>query len=177
MARYASKRLNGVVVADAQRLPFGDQTFDVVFARAVLHHLPDPKLGAAEIARVLRAGGRCVFLDTHKNVLSRISRELMRGGGHFSEGHKNFSDSEYLEFLRPYFTLSSTEYVGYAAYTLLGFPDILSLYKYFPGKRLWTPLLIWIDEVWERIPLARWLGLCLLVSAKKIDPASRSSDR
>ena len=100
MARYASKRLNGVAVADAQRLPFGDQTFDVVFARAVLHHLPDPNLGAAEIARVLRPGGGCVFFDTHENVLSRIPRKLMLGGKHFSEEHKNFSHSEYLEFLR-----------------------------------------------------------------------------
>ncbi|ROO63309.1 methyltransferase family protein [Micromonospora sp. Llam0] len=38
--------------ADAHRLPFEDNRFDVVVAAEVLEHLPDPERGLAEIARV-----------------------------------------------------------------------------------------------------------------------------
>lgn len=41
--------------ADAHRLPFADDQFDVVVAAEVLEHLPDPERGLAELARVGRA--------------------------------------------------------------------------------------------------------------------------
>src|SRR3954447_6016713 len=46
---------------EAERLPFDDDSFDLVFGHAVLHHLPD--LGAAfrEFRRVLRPGGQIAF--------------------------------------------------------------------------------------------------------------------
>jgi ubiquinone/menaquinone biosynthesis C-methylase UbiE len=46
---------------EADSLPFPDDSFDLVFGHAVLHHLPD--LGAAfhEFRRVLRPGGRVAF--------------------------------------------------------------------------------------------------------------------
>jgi SAM-dependent methyltransferase len=47
-------------VADAQDLPFGDEEFDVVLAAWMLYHLPDRDRALAEIARVLRPGGRLV---------------------------------------------------------------------------------------------------------------------
>jgi SAM-dependent methyltransferase len=55
------------VVADAHVLPFPDASFDFVFSLAVFEHLHSPWLAAAEIARVLRPGGRvftlCAFLQ------------------------------------------------------------------------------------------------------------------
>ncbi len=42
---------------DVQSLPFDDASFDVVVANHMLYHVPDPDLGVAEIARVLRPGG------------------------------------------------------------------------------------------------------------------------
>jgi 2-polyprenyl-3-methyl-5-hydroxy-6-metoxy-1,4-benzoquinol methylase len=49
-------------VANGEDLPFGDQRFDVAVGKAVLHHL-DPTLAAAELARVLRPGGRAAFSE------------------------------------------------------------------------------------------------------------------
>ena len=43
-----------VVVADAERLPFADRSFDLVYVHDGLHHLEDPLVGLAEMARVAR---------------------------------------------------------------------------------------------------------------------------
>jgi SAM-dependent methyltransferase len=50
------------VVADAHALPFADASFDFVFSLAVFEHLHSPWIAAAEIARVLRPGGRAYTL-------------------------------------------------------------------------------------------------------------------
>jgi len=49
------------VAADASDLPFPDESFDLVFGHAVLHHLPDLERSFAELARVLRPGGTLAF--------------------------------------------------------------------------------------------------------------------
>jgi ubiquinone/menaquinone biosynthesis C-methylase UbiE len=48
-----------------ERLPFPDQSFDVVFSTLMMHHLPAPlkRQGLAEIARTLKPGGRLVIAD------------------------------------------------------------------------------------------------------------------
>jgi len=58
------------VVEDfSERLPFPDASFDVVFARAVLHHTRDLTAACREFARVLRPGGRMIAIREH--VISR----------------------------------------------------------------------------------------------------------
>ncbi len=49
------------VASDAERLPFEDSRFDLVFGHAVLHHIPDLERAFAEFARVLRPGGTVAF--------------------------------------------------------------------------------------------------------------------
>ena len=48
----------GFIRADAQRLPLRDNTVDAVISLAVLQLIPDPAAALAEMARVLRPGGR-----------------------------------------------------------------------------------------------------------------------
>ena len=45
-------------VGSADALPIADRTFDVALCTQVLEHVPEPKLVLAEMARVLRPGGR-----------------------------------------------------------------------------------------------------------------------
>jgi SAM-dependent methyltransferase len=49
------------VRCDAERLPFADESFDLVFGHAVLHHIPDLSGALAEFHRVLRPGGAIAF--------------------------------------------------------------------------------------------------------------------
>lgn len=45
----------------AEDLPFGDETFDAVWASTALHHFSDVERSVAEISRVLRAAGRVLI--------------------------------------------------------------------------------------------------------------------
>ena len=53
----------------SERLPFPDHSFDLVFARAVLHHTRDLSAACAEFFRVLKPGGRLLAVREH--VISR----------------------------------------------------------------------------------------------------------
>lgn len=52
----------------SERLPFADRSFDVIFARAVLHHIDDLPAAMREFHRVLRPGG--VFVAAREHVVS-----------------------------------------------------------------------------------------------------------
>ena len=58
-----------VVEEFSERLPFSGDTFDVVFARAVLHHTSDLDGACREMYRVLRPGG--VFIAAREHVISK----------------------------------------------------------------------------------------------------------
>jgi ubiquinone/menaquinone biosynthesis C-methylase UbiE len=47
--------------AEAETLPFADESFDLVFGHAVLHHIPDLAQAFSEFGRVLRPGGTLAF--------------------------------------------------------------------------------------------------------------------
>ena len=53
----------------SEQLPFSDGQFDVVFARAVLHHTRDLQSACREFLRVLKPGG--IFLAVREHVISR----------------------------------------------------------------------------------------------------------
>jgi demethylmenaquinone methyltransferase/2-methoxy-6-polyprenyl-1,4-benzoquinol methylase/phosphoethanolamine N-methyltransferase len=65
--RSARKRGRDVdfQLAPIEALPFADSTFDAVLSSLMMHHLPDDlkAQGLAEIARVLKPGGRLVVMD------------------------------------------------------------------------------------------------------------------
>jgi ubiquinone/menaquinone biosynthesis C-methylase UbiE len=49
---------------DLTRLPFPDNYFDAIVCGWVLEHLPDPRPGLSELARVLATGGKLLLLVT-----------------------------------------------------------------------------------------------------------------
>jgi ubiquinone/menaquinone biosynthesis C-methylase UbiE len=65
-------------VADAERLPYPDDSFDLVVGHAMLHHLPDVEQALREVVRVLKPGGRFVFAGEPTRWGDYIARRLSR---------------------------------------------------------------------------------------------------
>ena len=84
-----SAKANGYVVAEAracdvQALPFADNSFDVVVANHMLYHVPDPDLGVAELARVLRPHGALLVATNaygHMDVIKSLVAEVFDDHG------------------------------------------------------------------------------------------------
>jgi ubiquinone/menaquinone biosynthesis C-methylase UbiE len=70
------------VRTEAERLPFPDESFDLVFGHAVLHHLPDLDASFAEFARVLRPGGTLVFCGEPSRYGDRLANLPKRAAWH-----------------------------------------------------------------------------------------------
>jgi ubiquinone/menaquinone biosynthesis C-methylase UbiE len=60
--------------ADAERLPFADASFDLVFGHAVLHHIPDLPRAFKEFERVLAPGGTVLFAGEPSRYGDRLAR-------------------------------------------------------------------------------------------------------
>jgi SAM-dependent methyltransferase len=66
-----SKGIDGRV-GDVQALPFDDEEFDVAVAAWMLYHVPDLDRGLAELARVLKPGGRLVAVTNAADHLQEL---------------------------------------------------------------------------------------------------------
>jgi ubiquinone/menaquinone biosynthesis C-methylase UbiE len=51
-------------IAEAERLPFDDASFDIVTCRIAPHHFADVRAFCREVSRVLKPGGRFVLMDS-----------------------------------------------------------------------------------------------------------------
>ena len=52
-------------VADAENLPFGDDSFDIIVCNASFHHYIHPDVVLGEMHRVLKSGGRVLIGDPY----------------------------------------------------------------------------------------------------------------
>lgn len=72
MVELTSARGIEARVGDVQSLPFDDEEFDCAVAAWVLYHAPNVDRGIAELARVLRPGGRLVAATMGKGNLAEL---------------------------------------------------------------------------------------------------------
>src|SRR6478609_6149487 len=63
-------------VADAERIPYDDNTFDVVVGHAVIHHIPHVEQAFREMLRVLKPGGRFVVAGEPTRIGDWYARRL-----------------------------------------------------------------------------------------------------
>jgi ubiquinone/menaquinone biosynthesis C-methylase UbiE len=68
------------VQTEAEVLPFEDESFDLVFGHAVLHHIPDLDKAFAEFRRVLRPGGMIAFAGEPSRYGDRLAAMPKRAG-------------------------------------------------------------------------------------------------
>lgn len=67
-----------VLVADGERLPLADATFDVSATSRTLHHTRRPELMVAELTRVTRRGGTVLVIDQLAPADPLAAIELLR---------------------------------------------------------------------------------------------------
>lgn len=73
----------GFLRADAQQLPFRDESFDAATSLAVLQLIPDPTAALSEIVRVLKPGGRVAIMVPTAGRGGEFLKWLPNGGVHF----------------------------------------------------------------------------------------------
>ena len=72
MVRATQARGVDAMTGDVQQLPFPDGAFDCTVAAWMLYHVPDLDRGVAELARVLRPGGRLVAITNGRESLAEL---------------------------------------------------------------------------------------------------------
>lgn len=80
MVRRARSRVGAERVrhsaADLTRLPYADGVFDAAVCGWVIEHLPDPRPGLRELARVLKPGGKLLLLATEDTLTGAMCSRL-----------------------------------------------------------------------------------------------------
>lgn len=89
------------VVSDVVRMPFPSAYFDLVTCRLAAHHFADPDGAVAEVARVLKPGGRIILVDHIAPESPKLDQfinrlDWLRDGSHVRE----WTISEWLDKLR-----------------------------------------------------------------------------
>lgn len=162
--------------ADAENLPFTDNSFDLVYSWGVLHHTPDTVRAFQEVFRLLKPGGTVKAMIYHVPSWAGFMLYLRYGlaRGRVGKSMKN-AIFEHLES------------PGTKAYTLseadellrsVGFREIDLSTKLSPGDLLqirpsakyqsWLAKLIWkVYPRWLVRMLGHRFGLYLLIEAKK----------
>lgn len=115
--------------ADAEALPFDDASFDYVWSWGVIHHSENTSRAIAEVARVLRPGGRFGFMVYHRTSLTYwvnyvLYRGVLRGGllhespdelaNRWSDGviARHYTRRGLVEALEPWFEEIDTKVMG-----------------------------------------------------------------
>lgn len=121
-----------VLQGDATATPIPDGTIDVVFSRAVIHHLPD--IGAAfdEAFRILSPGGTIIVQDrTIEDVQKPASAQHLRGW--FFELFPHLMDIEAAR--RPAASIVN-ERLEYAGFSEIGMQSLFEFRRRYESARL-----------------------------------------
>ena len=158
-------------MADAEHLPFADQSFDVVYSYGVMHHSPDTPQCVREARRVLKPGGQAKIMVYHHpsvtGAMLWLRHGLLRGNSlrqtvsdHLeSPGTKTYTHPEAREL-----------FDGFANVTMQIVFSPGDLLLHHPSARYQSGF---YRLVWKLFPrrmvraLGRQWGLFLLISATK----------
>ena len=92
MLQAAKKRLQGIDNIELRRgeleaLPIDEARLDAATLMLVLHHLPEPERALAEVARVLKPGGRAIVVDMQPHDRENYRQQMGHVWLGFGEDH------------------------------------------------------------------------------------------
>ncbi len=130
------------LVCDITRVPEPDGAFDAVLCTEVLEHLPDPRAALAEMARLLRPGGRLIVTAPFCSLTHFAPH-------HYGTGYNRYFYEKVLPELGLHVREARTygAYFDYLAQEIRRVPDVAARYS---KTRLSLP---------ERVVLSRALGV------------------
>jgi SAM-dependent methyltransferase len=115
--------------ADAETMPFADASFDFVWSWGVVHHSERTERVLAEVARVLRPGGRFSFMVYHRSSITwwgqyQLARGVLKGellrmrpddvANKYADGviARHYTRGELVRALAPWFDPIETRVMG-----------------------------------------------------------------
>lgn len=139
--------LGTFICADAERLPFCNNCFDLVYSHGVLHHVPDTVQAVQELHRVLRPGGRAIAMlyarESLANVIgAQIIGRLRLEFTRLKMGRSAFNrfvglNSEHRGWLPNWVVINnSTDGVGNPLSKLYNREELLGIFRNFRAVRL-----------------------------------------
>ena len=163
-----------LIRGDAERLPFHDGTFDLIYSWGVLHHTPDAAGAIREVHRVLRSGGAARVMMYHR--ASIVGGLLWMRYGVLRGSPQRTLDEIYAQHLEsPGTTAYSVSeirklfsmFARVTARPMLSFADLL---EGEAGARHMSASARLLRALWPRWAIRRWLrhfGLYLTIDAVK----------
>lgn len=77
--KFKNNNLSGsFIVGDAEKLPFADNSFDVVINRHVVWTLPNPEKAMREWKRVIKTGGKLIIIDGNWGKHLSLHKKIWR---------------------------------------------------------------------------------------------------
>jgi len=165
------ERITNLVIGDVEELPFRKESFDIIFCRGSLHHLPSPTKALTDMHMSLRSGGYLVLSEPcSDSLLLRIPRKvIINKSAKFTSTHKAFPSTQLLKLLSGIgFTIERKERFGFLAFPLCGLVDLLPVMKYLPFNVYITKVLIMLDELFSHIPFIKKQSWHIIVQARKM---------
>ncbi|MBI4999491.1 class I SAM-dependent methyltransferase [Candidatus Gottesmanbacteria bacterium] len=86
-----------IVLANAERLPFGDGSFRTVVSNSTFEHIENDILAVAEVSRVLRKGGHFLFTVPLPRLTS-VLKQMMKNKDEFARFNERVSHRHYRSY-------------------------------------------------------------------------------
>jgi SAM-dependent methyltransferase len=147
------------IAGSAHDMPFPDNSIDVVFGIAILHHL-DLDLVSKEVRRVLKPGGRAIFQEPVRNsAVLRFLRSLIPyRAPDISPYERPLTDEELRRFADGFSSCSVRAF---------GLPHVQVGPLLPVVKRFWRTLYAWDRRMLDRVPaLARYASIRVIALRK-----------